>query len=165
MLTLVLVLVAGGAPQYPGGAKPTPLSQVAPADESVVLNACSTETLRLSKRCLFDSRPTKSTTEAQMKQQARDNVALAQRVGQLLCKQRLEALPFDAKERATRGAACAKRVDLVLADCALAGEEALLDADGRFSTRARTCYGSLSDALQLSEVPVPKESGVEVTAN
>lgn len=165
MLTLLLVLVAGGGPQYPGGAKPTPLSQVAPVDESVVLNACSTETLRLSRRCLFDARPAKSTTEAQLKQQARDNVALAQRVGGLLCKQRLEVLAVNAKERATRTAACAKRIDAALADCSLAGEEALLDADGRFSTRARACYGSLADALQLSDVPVPRESGVEVTAN
>lgn len=163
MLTLLLVLIAGAPPQYPGGAKPTPLSQVAPADESVVLNACSTETLRLSRRCLFDSRPAKSGSEAQVKQQARDNLALAQRVGGLLCKQRLEALAVDAKTRAVRNAECARRIDAALSECSLAGEEALLDADGRFSTKARACYGSLADALQLSDVPVPKESAVEIT--
>src|SRR4051812_17115472 len=71
MLLLVLPLLLTAEPRYLGGAAPTPLRQPGPVDQRPTLDACSTQTLRKSSQCVFDSHPHKSDSEAAKKKQSK----------------------------------------------------------------------------------------------
>jgi hypothetical protein len=160
MLTLTLMALLHAAPdRYLGGEKPTPLAVPGPVDSSPSLQACSTQTLRRSSKCLFDGRPAVVESDAARKKQAKDNVDLARSVGGGLCTERLAPSVEEAKEKNRRMTACLEGTQRASVACSLEGAEVLLDAEGRFSTQARACYEALAGALQSADVPLPpKES-------
>ena len=149
MFALVLSLLAA-EPTFIGGVAPQPLSITPmPVDEAPTGSACSTETLRRSTACHFDARPAVAVSDSDKDRQAKDNLALAEKIGRGICQQR-SASKADASQRLTQ---CAARIRSAVAECDLEGTEALIDTQGRFSTHARGCYASLAEALQVGEVP------------
>lgn len=163
MLFLALsMLLSGEPPRFLGGAPPTPLAVPGPVDQTPTLQACSTETLRRSTHCVFDARPMVADSDAARKKQAKENLDLAMTLGKGLCRERLKATSTDAKEQARRVSLCLDGTLRVSNGCSLDGVEALLDAEGRFSTRARACYEALAEALQSADVPLaPRAEPVE----
>jgi hypothetical protein len=129
------------------------MDQPGPVDDRPSVSACSVETLRTSVGCLLDGRPAVASGEADRQRQARDNVALGLSLGESLCRERASGLDAEPKEQAARFQTCLGRVKLATRACALGGAEALLDAEGHFSTRAQSCYVGLAEAAQRVTVP------------
>lgn len=155
------MLLSAEPPRFLGGASPTPLSVPGPVDQTPTLQSCSTETLRRSSRCVFDARPIQADGETARKRQAKDNLDLAVTLGHGLCRERLMPADTDLKEKNRRMSSCVEGAVRASIGCSLDGVEALLDAEGRFSTRARACYESLAAALQSADAPVAPRSAPE----
>lgn len=153
MMSIILLLLAEAPPRYLGGAAPTALSSPAPVDSTPSVRACSLETLRVSRACVFDAMPTTVEAAAAREKQAKTNLELASNLLVGLCRDRATVEPIEASTKVARVKACHAAVAAAVSPCGLGGEEALLDEEGRFSTRARACYESLAATLQTVEVP------------
>ncbi len=156
------MLLTAEPPRYLGGAAPTPLTVPGPVDGTPTSQACTTETLRRSIRCVFDARPIQHETDAARKKQGKDNLEVAVALGKGLCRERLVAADLDGKEKSRRLSSCEDATIRAAAGCTLDGTDALLDAEGRFSGRARSCYEALATSIQLSDAPPapkPESSG------
>ncbi len=160
MLTVVVALALAAEPRFLGGVAPAPLTTKPMAvDEAPTERACSTETLRVSTGCHFDARPAAAVSNDDRARQSKDNIVLADRIGQGLCRQRNALKAADPRDVEKRVLQCTARVRTASLQCDLEGAEALIDTTGRFSTLARGCYAALAEALQLSDVPsVPTEA-------
>lgn len=149
VLTLV-VLAAGGEPQFKGGFPPTALNKPAAAEPAPSVYSCSTETLRTTHTCVFDGHPAAS---ADPKAQAAANAAFVTQLGSTLCKQRLDKAMLEDGDKAPRLKACQERLKKVAPQCTLDGREGLVDAEGRFAPGAKSCYLAVAEALQRVDLP------------
>ena len=158
MLILIAALVLTADPRFVGGAQPTPLGVPGPVDQNPSIQACTTQTLRLSSKCVFDAHPHQPVSENERQKQAKDNLELALTLGKGICRERAAPTDLDPKEKSRRASACVDNATRAAGACSLNGAETLLDAEGRFSTRARACYESLATALQSADVPLEQKT-------
>jgi hypothetical protein len=150
MTLLLLALLAQSDPRYQGGVSPHPLSATGPVDDRSSVLACSTQTLRARSQCVLDGKPMWATDRSQ---QVGDNRRVATSIGESLCRENVESLDAEAREKGERLKACLARVQQAAKSCDLDGAEALLDASGLFSPHAAICYGELAGASQLALAP------------
>ncbi|WP_199242764.1 hypothetical protein [Vitiosangium sp. GDMCC 1.1324] len=146
MITAVLLALLCSAPDAAG----TPLSPDAlgappHADESPTAWACTVETLRAGRECVFEAEVSSSTD---VKAQSASNIRSLKEIGHTLC---LEAAKPPSGVAADKNlvAQCERKYSEAADDaCGLDGKVPIIDAKGRFAPAARACYRQLSSVLQ-----------------
>ncbi|MCP3142140.1 hypothetical protein [Pyxidicoccus xibeiensis] len=142
---LVSLLLLGSAPDGNAPAIP-PEALAAPpvADDSPTAWACTIDTLRAGKECVFEADLSSVPRGAD---QDDANRKLFQDAARALCAEAVgtarDGLP-DAKLTTL----CAKRFTTAVDQCGLEGNEPVVDDKGRFAPGARACYRALSSVLQ-----------------
>jgi hypothetical protein len=149
MTIAVLLLLLSAAPQS-GGAASLPAEALgAPpkADESPTAWACTVETLRAGKECVFEAEVS-STRSTDVKAQEASNVRTLVDIGRTLCAKSARTAS-EAPVDPALVALCTRRfTDTAELWCGLEGSGPVIDAKGRFAPGARACYRGLSEVLQ-----------------
>ncbi|MCP3099414.1 hypothetical protein LZ198_11090 [Myxococcus sp. K15C18031901] len=143
---LVSLLLLGAAPD---GSTPalSPDSLAAPplADESPTAWACTIDTLREGKECVFESDAAPSTTPSPDQDSA--NRKLLKDISNILCSEAVSNAR-EGRADAALTSLCERRYVAAVEQCGLRGAAPVVDAKGRFVAQARTCYRALSTVLQ-----------------
>ncbi|QRN93425.1 hypothetical protein JRI60_30050 [Archangium violaceum] len=148
MITAVILALLCSAPDAPG-AKLSPDALAAPpkADESPTAWACTVETLRAGRECVFEAEVTApSSTDVQA--QAASNVRTLKDIGHTLCAQAAKPPSGSATDKNLVALCERKYADTTEDACGLEGKLPIIDAKGRFAPAARHCYHQLSELLQ-----------------
>ncbi|WP_257447217.1 hypothetical protein [Archangium lipolyticum] len=148
MITAVILALLCSTPDAPG-AKLSPDALAAPprADESPTAWACTVETLRAGRECVFESEVTASdSTNSQA--QAASNVRTLKDIGPMLCAQAAKPPSGSATDKNLVAQCERKYADTAEDFCGLDGKLPIIDAKGRFAPAARHCYHQLSELLQ-----------------
>jgi hypothetical protein len=102
--------------------------------------ACTVDTLREGRECVFEAEPS-TTTPGQ--EQAAANVRTLRQAVPALCAEAAQPPSGGASDRAL-AALCERSLVPAAEGCGLEGAVAVVDARGRFSPRARSCYRGLA---------------------
>ena len=142
---LVSLLLLGAAPDGNAPALP-PEALAAPpvADDSPTAWACTIDTLRAGKECVFEAELSSS---GPSDGQDTANRKLLQDVSRALCSEAVGTIR-DGRPDATLTALCERRFNTAVDQCGLDGTASVVDAKGRFAPGARACYRALSSVLQ-----------------
>lgn len=142
---LVSLFLLGSAPDGNAPALP-PEALAAPpvADDSPTAWACTIDTLRAGKECVFEADPPAG---AASDSQDTANRKLLQDVAKALCSEAVGTIR-EGRPDATLTALCERRYTTAVDQCGLEGTAPVVDAKGRFAPTARACYRALSAVLQ-----------------
>ncbi|MFP2929185.1 hypothetical protein ACLESO_29085 [Pyxidicoccus sp. 3LG] len=142
---LVSLLLLGSAPDGNAPALP-PEALAAPpvADDSPTAWACTIDTLRAGKECVFEADLASVPRSAD---QDDANRKILQDVARALCTEAV-GTARDGRSDATLTSMCAKRFTVAVDQCGLDGSAPVVDDKGRFAPGARSCYRALSSVLQ-----------------
>ncbi|MCE9671156.1 hypothetical protein LY474_25430 [Myxococcus stipitatus] len=143
---LVSLLLLGAAPD--GTTPPlSPDSLAAPplADETPTAWACTVDTLREGKECVFESDTVASSTPNAQQDSA--NRKLLKDISNLLCSEAVSNAR-EGRVDAALTSLCERRYVAAVEQCGLRGTAPVVDAKGRFVAQARACYRALSGVLQ-----------------
>jgi|CXWL01.1.fsa_nt_gi hypothetical protein len=137
-------------PYYAGGAAPQAISKTQHLRTSPSEFACSIDTMIKGQACVFDAEGPTRAVPVDAAAQGRENQKAAGQVVRQACQQHAQKTPLSqgANARPQVQLACEKSMARYAVDCSLDGVEALLDAKGRFSTKAQQCYFDMATALQ-----------------
>ncbi|XXF81325.1 hypothetical protein P2318_16660 [Myxococcaceae bacterium GXIMD 01537] len=114
------------------------------ADESPTAYACTVDTLREGKECIFETEPS---TGAPSADQAAANVRALKEAAPALCAEAASPPTGGAPDRALVSL-CERQFTPAAEACGLEGEVAVVDNKGRFAPKARSCYRGLARVLQ-----------------
>jgi hypothetical protein len=142
---LVSLLLLGAAPDGNAPALP-PEALAAPpvADDSPTAWACTIDTLRAGKECVFEADLSSGSPNDG---QDTANRKLLQDVAKALCSEAV-GTAREGRPDATLTALCERRYSTAVDQCGLDGTAFVIDAKGRFAPGARACYRALSSVLQ-----------------
>ena len=146
IIAAVLLVLVCSTPESPGGTLP-PEALGAPPQTNALPTAwaCTVETLRSGRECIFESEVSSSTD---VKAQASGNVRTLTDIGPSLCAQAARP-PSGLAPDKELVAQCERKFANAAEDaCGLDGAVSVIDAKGRFAPAARTCYRQLSSVLQ-----------------
>jgi hypothetical protein len=148
MITAVILALLCSTPNAPGAAlSPDALSAPPKADESPTAWACTVETLRAGRECVFEAEVTASAS-TDVQAQAASNIRTLKDIGHTLCLQAAKP-PSGAAADKNLVAQCERKYTDTTEDvCGLDGKVSIIDAKGRFAPAARLCYHQLSELLQ-----------------
>jgi hypothetical protein len=145
-IAVLLAFLLGQAPQ--AGAKPdlSPEALSAPPRVNVAPTAwaCTVDTLREGRECVFEAEPSTVTAGAE---QATANVRSLKQAAPALCAEAAKPPSGGATDRALAGM-CEKSLVPAVEACGLEGAVAVVDARGRFAPEARSCYRGIARVLQ-----------------
>lgn len=146
MITVVLLALLCSAPDA-DGAKLSPEALGAPpqSDETPTAWACTVETLRSGRECVFEADVSSSTD---VHAQASSNVRTLKEIGHTLCLQAAKPPSGVAPDKNLVAQCERKYADAADDACGLDGKVPVIDARGRFAPAARACYRQLSSVLQ-----------------
>jgi hypothetical protein len=142
---LVSLFLLGAAPEGSAPALP-PEALAAPpvADDSPTAWACTIDTLRAGKECVFEADLSSSAPSGS---QDTANRRLLQDVAKAMCSEAVSTIR-EGRPDATLTALCERRYTTAVDQCGLDGTAPVVDAKGRFAPGARACYRALSSVLQ-----------------
>lgn len=148
MMIAVLLALLSSTPDAASAALPPGALGAPPqVDDSPTAWACTVETLRAGRECVFesDSAPSGSTDA---KAQAASNVRTLKDIGHTLCAQAAKP-PAGKTADKNLAAQCERKFNDAAEDaCGLDGSVPIIDGKGRFVPAARACYRQLSTVLQ-----------------
>lgn len=146
MITAVILVLLCSTPDGVGAALPPEALGAPPlADESPTAWACTVETLRAGRECVFEAEDTSSTD---VRAQSAGNVRSLQDIGPTLCVQAAKPPSGVAADKSLVARCERKFADAAEDWCGLDGTAPVIDAKGRFAPAARACYRQLSQVLQ-----------------
>jgi hypothetical protein len=146
MITAVLLALLCSSPDGASQALPPGALGAPPqADESPTAWACTVETLRAGRECIFEADVTSSTD---VQAQAAGNVRTLKDIGHTLCVQAAKPPSGVAADKNLVAQCERKFTDAAEDSCGLDGKSPVIDAKGRFAPAARACYRQLSQVLQ-----------------
>jgi hypothetical protein len=146
MITAVLLALLCSSPDGATQALPPGALGAPPqADESPTAWACTVETLRTGRECIFEADVTSSTD---VQAQSAGNVRSLKDIGHTLCVQAAKPPSGVAADKNLVTQCERKFADAAEDSCGLDGKTPVIDAKGRFAPAARTCYRQLSQVLQ-----------------
>jgi hypothetical protein len=148
MMTAVLLTLLLSTPDATGaGLPPEALGAPPVVDESPTAWACTVDTLRAGRECVFEAEVALSAS-TDVSKQADSNVRTLREVGPTLCENAAKP-PSGAPADRTLVALCVRNYTGAAEDaCGLEGTVPVIDARGRFAPSARDCYRRLSAVLQ-----------------
>jgi hypothetical protein len=148
MKIAVLLMLLSATPGENGSALPPEALGAPPvADESPTAWACTVETLRSGRECVFEAQVADSAS-TDVKAQADSNVRSLVDVGRALCAKAARNVAGAPADPALL-ASCERRFTAAAElSCGLEGKVPVIDAQGRFAPAARACYRGLSAVLQ-----------------
>jgi hypothetical protein len=151
MISIVLLSLLMGAAPNDGSSAASPQSLEAPpvADESPTAWACTADTLRSGKECVFEAELTPSTPN---KDQAANNVRTIQELGRTLCAEASKSTSSEGKPDRNLASTCEKKYTSAAERCGLEGTVPVVDGKGRFAPAARACYRAISGVLQETQM-------------
>jgi hypothetical protein len=146
MITAVLLALLCSTPDGASTALPPEALGAPPqADESPTAWACTVETLRAGRECVFEADVTSSTD---VQSQAAGNIRALKDIGRTLCAQAAKPPSGVAADKNLVAQCERKFADAAEDACGLDGKVPVIDAKGRFAPAARACYRQLSLVLQ-----------------
>lgn len=142
---LVSLLLLGSAPEGSAPALP-PEALAAPpvADDSPTAWACTIDTLRAGKECVFEA---DLSTGKPDDNQDTANRKMLQDVAKALCSEAVGTMREGRKDSKLTSL-CERRFVTAVDQCGLEGTASIIDAKGRFAPGARACYRAMSSVLQ-----------------
>ncbi|EPX61988.1 hypothetical protein D187_009891 [Cystobacter fuscus DSM 2262] len=146
MIAAVLLALVCSTPEASSGTLP-PEALGAPPQANALPTAwaCTVDTLRAGRECIFESEVSSSSN---VKEQASGNVRTLTDIGHALCTQAARPSSGLAPDK-DLVAQCERRYSEAAQDfCGLEGKVPIIDAKGRFAPAARACYRQLSLVLQ-----------------
>ncbi len=148
MLTAVLLALLCSTPDAARATLPPEALGAPPrADESPTAWACTVETLRAGRECVFEAEVTASTS-TDVQAQAASNIRTLKEIGHALCAQAAKPPSGIAGDKNLVAQCERKYADTSEDACGLEGKVPIIDAKGRFAPAARACYRQLSSVLQ-----------------
>ncbi|WP_164020187.1 hypothetical protein [Pyxidicoccus trucidator] len=143
---LFSLFLLGAAPDGNNAPALPPEALAAPpvADDSPTAWACTVDTLRAGKECVFEAA---LSTGSPNDGQDTANRKLLTDVARALCSEAVGAIR-ESRPDATLTALCERRYSAAVDQCGLDGTASVIDAKGRFAPGARACYRALSSVLQ-----------------
>ncbi|HYO58411.1 hypothetical protein [Archangium sp.] len=148
MITAVLLALRCSTPDVAGTALPPEALGAPPqVDESPTAWACTVETLRAGRECVFEAEVT-SSTDTDVQSQAAGNIRALKDIGRTLCAQAAKPPSGVAADKNLAAQCERKFADAAEDACGLDGKVPVVDAKGRFAPAARACYRQLSQVLQ-----------------
>ncbi|WP_233166213.1 hypothetical protein [Archangium sp. Cb G35] len=146
MITAVLLALLCSSPDSAAQALPPGALGAPPqADESPTAWACTVETLRAGRECIFEADVTSSTD---VQAQAAGNVRTLKDIGHALCTQAAKP-PTGVTADKNLVSQCERKFSDAAEDyCGLDGKTPIIDSKGRFAPAARACYRQMSQVLQ-----------------
>jgi hypothetical protein len=146
MITAVLLALLCSTPDAQGTSLPPEALGAPPrVDESPTAWACTVDTLRQGRECVFEAEVTAATDA---KAQAASNIRALRDIAPALCAQAAKPPSGAAADRELVTKCERKFADAAEDACGLDGSVLVIDAKGRFAPAARTCYRQLSQVLQ-----------------
>ncbi len=148
---LPVALALAAEPFYAGGAPPQAINKSQHLRTSPSEFACSIDTMLKGQACVFDAEAPSKAAPVNVQAQSKENQKAAAQVVRQACQQHAQKtakLSSGDKARPQAQAACEKAMAKHAIDCSLEGAEALLDAQGRFSSKAQACYFDMATAFQ-----------------
>lgn len=146
MITAVLLALLCSTPDGTGAALPPEALGAPPqADESPTAWACTVDTLRAGRECVFEAEVSSSTD---VQAQTASNVRSLKDIGHTLCMQAAKPPSGVAADKNLVAQCERKFADAAEDSCGLDGKAPVIDAKGRFAPAARACYRQLSQVLQ-----------------
>jgi hypothetical protein len=147
MVTAVLLaFLFGQAP--PVGERPAlpreALAAPPVVDESPTAWACTVDTLREGRECVFEAEPSPAPAGAQ---QSSANVSTLKQAAPALCAEAARPPSGGSADRVLV-ALCERMLTPAAEACGLEGAGPVVDSKGRFAPQARACYRGLSRVLQ-----------------
>ncbi|NMO18706.1 hypothetical protein HPC49_24620 [Pyxidicoccus fallax] len=142
---LVSLFLLGAAPDGNAPALP-PEALAAPpvADDSPTAWACTIDTLRAGKECVFEA---DLSSGGPSESQDTANKKTLQEAARALCSEAVGNIR-EGRPDATLTTLCERRFTTAVDQCGLDGTASVIDAKGRFAPGARACYRALSSVLQ-----------------
>lgn len=113
-------------------------------DESPTAWACTVDTLREGRECVFEAEPSTAPASAE---QGTANVNTLKQAGPALCAEAAKPPSGGATDRALV-VLCERMLTPAAEACHLDGAAPVVDKQGRFAPGARACYRGLSRVLQ-----------------
>lgn len=148
MTIAVLLALLCSTPDVAGAALPPEALGAPPkADESPTAWACTVETLRAGRECVFEAEVTPAAS-TDVQAQAANNLRTLKDIGHALCAQAARPPSGVAADRNLVAQCERQYADAVEDACGLDGSVPVIDAKGRFAPVARACYRQLSSVLQ-----------------
>ena len=146
MITAVLLAVLCSTPETRAEALP-PEALGAPPQQNPAPTAwaCTVETLKSGRECVFEADVTPSTD---VRSQASSNVRTLQDIGRALCQEAARPPSGVAADKNLVEQCERKYAEASEDACGLDGKVPVIDARGRFAPAARACYRQLSVVLQ-----------------
>ncbi|NOK09122.1 MULTISPECIES: hypothetical protein [Corallococcus] len=144
---LLSLLLLGAAPSGPAPSSLPPEALGAPplVDASPTAWACTIDTLRAGKECVFEAElPPPGAANAD---QESANVKLLKDASRALCSEAVSNAR-DGTPDPKLVAVCERKYADVVGRCGIEGNSPVVDAKGRFAPVARACYRALSTVLQ-----------------
>ncbi|MFY2562757.1 hypothetical protein ACN469_34510 [Corallococcus terminator] len=142
---LVSLFLLGSTPEAtPSAMSPDALAAPPVSNDSPTAWACTVDTLREGKECVFES---DATAGASSTEQDTANRKLLKDISRALCTEAV-GNAREGRSDATLIALCERRYVVAADQCGLGGSSPIVDAKGRFAPGARTCYRGLSSVLQ-----------------
>jgi hypothetical protein len=148
MITAVLLALLCSTPDAAGATLPPEALGAPPrVDESPTAWACTVETLRAGRECVFEAEVT-AAASTDVQAQAASNIRTLKEIGHALCVQAAKP-PSGIPGDKNLVAQCERKYADAAEDvCGLEGKVPVIDAKGRFAPAARACYRQLSSVLQ-----------------
>ena len=147
MMTAVLLALLSSTPGPGAVLPPEALGAPPQVDESPTAWACTVETLRAGRECVFEAEMTPAAS-TNVQAQAASNVRTLKDIGHALCLQAAKPPSGGALDRHLLEQCERQYTDITEDTCGLDGKVPIIDAKGRFAPAARACYRSLSEMLQ-----------------
>jgi hypothetical protein len=148
MITAVLLALLCSTPDAASATLPAEALGAPPkVDESPTAWACTVDTLRAGRECVFEAEISASGS-TDVKAQAANNIRTLKDVGHALCTQAARPPSGVAADKNLVAQCERKFADAADDACGLDGAVPVIDAKGRFAPAARTCYRQLSSVLQ-----------------
>ncbi|CAM3382694.1 hypothetical protein G4177_30090 [Corallococcus sp. ZKHCc1 1396] len=144
---LLSLLLLGAAPPgaAPSSLPPEALGAPPLVDASPTAWACTIDTLRAGKECVFEAElPPSGAPDASVESA---NIKLLQDASRALCSEAISHAR-DGVADPKLVSVCERKYTTVVGRCGLEGQSPVVDAKGRFSPSARACYRALSSVLQ-----------------
>ncbi|NOK32164.1 hypothetical protein D7W79_20765 [Corallococcus exercitus] len=144
---LLSLLLLGAAPSGPAPSSLPPEALGAPplVDASPTAWACTIDTLRAGKECVFEAElPPPGAANADVESA---NVKLLKDASRALCSEAVSNAR-DGTPDPKLVAVCERKYADVVGRCGIDGNSPVVDAKGRFAPVARACYRALSTVLQ-----------------
>ncbi|RYZ38928.1 MAG: hypothetical protein EOO71_22070 [Myxococcaceae bacterium] len=144
---LLSLLLLGAAPPGAAPSSLPPEAMGAPplVDASPTAWACTIDTLRAGKECVFEAElPPPGAPDANVENA---NIQLLKDASRALCSEAISTAR-DGVADPKLVSVCEGKYATVVGRCGLEGNSSVVDKKGRFSPAARACYRALSSVLQ-----------------